>query len=239
MKFAQYAACGIFLTLTAAAQTATTPSASPNAPSQSAPSTTPATSPKLSTLGGDSVKGPEHPLTPEQSKELYIAMGYQKTLEENRTQQLAAQKARAPFIPQDVWDDFDATSAKVDYPTAFYDVYKKYVSTDDATKLIEFANTPAGKSFFDNSPVINRETAQAIQKAQQSVGAEVQARHKDEIEAAVKKYREEHAPKPAPSLGPTTGPNTGSPSGSAAPSGTTTPSTTPAPSTPPATTPQH
>ena len=114
-----------------------------------------------------------------------------------------------------------------------------YIVVPGVAKLIEFAKTPAGKSFFDNSPVINRETAQAIQKAQQSVGAEVQARHKDEIEAAVKKYREEHAPKPAPSLGPTTGPNTGSPSGSAAPSGTTTPSTTPAPSTPPATTPQH
>jgi hypothetical protein len=252
MKFAHYAVCGMFLTLAAAAQTATPPptppAASPAAPAQSAPPMTPGGPPKLSTLGGDAVKGPEHPLTPEQAKELYIAMGYQKNLEDNRAQQMAAQKARAPFIPQDVWDDFDATSAKVDYPTAFYDVYKKYISTEDATKLIEFAKTPAGKAFFDNSPALNRETVQAIQKQQQSVGAEVQARHKDEIEAAVKKYREEHAPKPAPSLGPTTGPTPGSPTGAATPSGATPsptpapaapPATTPPPATPPSTTPQH
>lgn len=205
MKFAQYAVCGIFLTLAASAQTATPPAAAPKPAA-------PASAPKLSTLGGDAVKGPEHPLTAEQAKELYIAMGYQKTLEENRTQQLAAQKSRAPFIPQDVWDDFDATSAKVDYPAAFYDVYKKYLSTEDAAKLIDFAKTPAGKDFFDNSPAINQETVQAIQKAQRTVGQEVQARHKDEIEAAVKKYREEHAPKPAPSLAtPTPGAATTTP----------------------------
>jgi len=224
MKFAQYAVCGIFLTLAASAQTATPP------PAASKPALPAA--PKLTTLGGDAVKAPEHPLTPEQSKELYIAMGYQKNLEDNRVQQLAAQKARAPFIPQDVWDDFEATSAKVDYATAFYDVYKKYISTEDAAKLIEFAKTPAGKDFFDNSPALNRDTVQAIQKAQQQVGQEVQARHNDEIQAAVKKYREEHAPKPAPSL---SSPTPGAASGTATPSTTPTPAPTPAT---PATTPQ-
>jgi hypothetical protein len=227
MKFAQYAVCGMFLTVAAAAQTAPAPAAAPKPAS-------PATAPKLSTLGGDAVKGPEHPLTVEQAKELYIDMGYQKNLEENRAQQFAAQKARAPFIPQDVWDDFEATSAKVDYATAFYDVYKKYISTEDATKLIEFAKTPAGKEFFDNSPALNRDTVQAIQKAQQQVGQEVQARHNDEIQAAVKKYREEHAPKPAPSLAsPTPGaaaPSTPTPAPAATPART--PAATPAPAAP-------
>ena len=38
----------------------------------------------------------------------------------------------------------------------------------------------------------------AIQRQEQQASQQVQARHKDEIEAAMKKYREEHAPKPRP-----------------------------------------
>jgi len=236
MKSLQYAVCGLLLTVAAAAQT------SPASPASQSPAPPPAASSgkpiQLSTLGQSDVKGPEHPLTLDQAKELYVAMGYEKSLEQGREQQLSAQKARAPFIPQDVWDDFDATSKKVDYPTAFYDVYKKYLSADDAAKLIDFSKTAAGKSYFENSPAITRETTAAIQKLQQGVGQEVQGRHKDEIEAAVKKYRDEHAPKPAPSLGPTP-PTPGTaapatpPAGAASPTQPATPPATPPASTPP------
>jgi hypothetical protein len=241
MKSLQYAVCGLLITVAAAAQT------SPAPPASQAPAPAPAASSgkpiQLSTLGQTEVKGPEHPLTPDQAKELYIAMGYEKTLEQGREQQISAQKVRAPFIPQDVWDDFDATSKKIDYPTAFYDVYKKYLSTDDAAKLIDFSKTAAGKAYFENSPAITRETQQAIGKLQQEAGQEVQGRHKDEIEAAVKKYREEHAPKPAPSLGPTS-PTPGAaapatpPAGAATPAKPATPPSTP-PATPPASTPPN
>jgi len=245
MKVLQYVVCGIALTIPAAAQTA-----SPAPASSTTPPATPATAPKpassglqLNTLGGDAVKGPEHPLTLEQSTQIYEVLGYQKQIDQNRTAMLAQQKQRAPFIPQDVWDDLEATSKKVDYPAAFHDVYKKYLSTEDAEKLIEFSKTDAGKHFLENDAAISRESAQAIQKQQQQVGMEVQGRHKDEIDAALKKYREEHQPKPAPSLGGAT-PTPGtaapaSPSGST-PAATPAPSTTPAQSTPPpATTPKN
>ncbi len=232
MKLLQCAACGFFLTLGAVAQTAP-PATTP--PSAAATPSTAASRPQLTTLGGDAVKGPEHPLTLEQMKQLYVAMGYEKALEQNRTAVLAQQKQRAPFIPEDVWDDFDATSRKVDYPSVFLDVYKKYLSTEDAAKLIEFSKTPAGRDFLESTPESSREIAQAVQKQQQQVGQEVQGRHKDEIEAAVKKYREEHQPKPAPTLGPGA-PTT--PSGaSATPSST--PSTAAPSSTPSATTPKN
>jgi hypothetical protein len=225
MKLLQYAVCVFSLTLAAAAQ-----SAQPNtAPAQPAAPPAAAAKPmQLSGLDGDTVKGPEHPLTLEQMKELYVAMGYDKLFDQNRTQMLTAQKARMPFIPQDVWDDLDATSAKVDYPAAFLGVYKKYLSTEDAAKLIEFAKTPAGKAFLANLPAISRETNAAVQKQQQDVSGQVQGRHKDELEAAFKKYQEEHQPKPAPSLGPTSG---AAPPATAKPS---TPATTAAPATPPA-----
>jgi hypothetical protein len=226
MKFLQCALCGFLLSVSAAAQMA------PTTPSTAAPGSQSVT-PKISGLDGDTVKGPEHPLTLDQMKVLYSAMGYEKTISDNLEKMISMQKARAPFIPTDFWDDLDSSFKKIDYSTALYDVYKKYLSTEDATKLIDFSKTSAGQHFFETMPETSREATQAIQKEQQTTGQQVQARHKDEIDAALKKYREEHAPKPAPTPSGTT---------PAAPSGAATPSATPAKpatATPAPTTPQN
>ena len=236
MKFLQYAVCSLVLTLSAAGQM--TP-ASPSAASQSAPSsqsaTPQATTAKITNLDGEEVKGPEHPITLEQMRVLYAAMGYQKSLDENLQKMIAANKQRNTFVPVAFWDDLDSSFKKIDYPTALLEVYKKYISTEDADKLIAFSKTEAGKHFFETLPDTSREGTIAISKQQQQTGTQVQARHKDEIDAARKAYMAEHAPKPTPA--PT-------PSGTAPASPSTppaaAPSTTPAPATPPAsTTPQN
>jgi hypothetical protein len=239
MKVAQYAICGIFLTLTAAAQTATPPSAPASATPPAA-----AAKPHLTTLGGDAVKGPEHPITAEQAKTLYEAMGYQKWLDHNLETMIASGKARNPMVPVAFWDDLNSSFGKIDYATIVFDVYKQYLSTEDAAKLIEFSKTEAGKHYFESVPATSQEVQQAIQRTQGKIGQETQMRHKDEIQAAIKKYQEEHAPKPAPTLG---SPTPAAPSGSTAPAATpaapapATPApATPAPTTPPASTsPQH
>jgi hypothetical protein len=226
MKFLQSAFCGFLLTVTAAAQTAPAPSSAAT-PTPKPAATPQASTPRISSLGGDTVKGPEHPLTLEQMTSLYDAMGYQKLLSERRDAIIAQQKQGAPFIPQDVWDDLQTSWSKIDYPTAFLDVYKKYISTEDAAKLIDFSKTEAGKHYFESVPALTQALSAALVRPQQQVFQEVGARHKDEIEAARKKYQEENAPKPAPSLGPPT------PSGSSAPSSATPPAV---PATPPAST---
>ena len=70
--------------------------------------------------------------------------------------------------------------------------------------MIDFSKTEAGKHFLERLPETSRQVTMAIQKQQQQTGMQVQARHKDEIDAALKKYREEHAPKPAPTPAGTT-----------------------------------
>jgi hypothetical protein len=235
MKFLQCALCGFLLTVTAAAQMApTTPSTAATKPA-TAQSVTPSTSPQISTLGGDAVKAPEHPLTLDQWKVLYAALGYEKQvadLDANREKMIAQNKTRNPYMPDAVWEDLDSSFKKVDYQTSLYDVYKKYLSTEDATKLIEFSKTEAGKDYLANAAALNRDSAMAIQRQQQQVSQEVQARHKDEIEAAMKKARDEHAPKAAPTPAGTAP----GPSGASAPAPTATPvkpaTTTPAPTTP-------
>jgi len=154
MKFLQSALCGLLLSVTAAAQVApTNPSTGTPAQAPASPSATP----KISTLGGDDVKGPEHPLTLDQMKVLYSAMGYEKTIDDNLEKMISMQKARAAFIPTDFWDDIQSSFQKIDYPTALLDVYKKYLSTEDAAKLIDFSKTPAGEHFFESMAETSRE----------------------------------------------------------------------------------
>jgi hypothetical protein len=224
MKFLQSALCGFLLTVTAAAQTA------PTSPSTATPkpATPQATTPAISGLDGEAVKGPEHPLTLDQMKVLYVALGYDKQvadIDANRDKMIAQNKARNPYMPTSVWDDLDASFKKIDYQGALYDVYKKYLSTEDAAKLIDFSKTEAGKDYFANAAALNRESAMTIQKQEQQASQQVQTRHKDEIDAAMKKYRDEHAPKPASTPAGTT---------PATPAGSSTPGASPAPAATPA-----
>ena len=136
MKFLQCALYGFFLASPRPLKQR------PRPPRRKAPaqSTTPAISPRISTLDGDEVKGPEHPLTLDQMKALYVALGYDKQVAEmnaNREKMIAQNKTRNPYMPDAVWQDLDATFSKIDYQAALYDIYKKYLSTEDAAKLIE------------------------------------------------------------------------------------------------------
>ena len=112
MKFLQCALCGFLLTVTAAAQTA------PASPSTTTPkpATSQATSPAISGLDGEAaVKAPEHPLTLDQMKVLYVALGYDNQIAEmnaNRDKMIAQNKTRNPYMPTAVWDDLDASSRK-------------------------------------------------------------------------------------------------------------------------------
>ena len=220
MKILHGAVCGFVLTAAAFGQ-----APAPTTPSSNARPATPSMQ-QMSGMAAEP-KAPEHPLTMEQMKQLYDEMGYGKTMDQTLQTMLTMQKSRAPFIPQDVWDDFEATSKKIDYPTLLLPAYQKYLSTEDAAKAIDFGKTEAGKRFLETIPATSREILMTEQKQQQQVGQEVQARHKDEIEAAVKKYRDEHQPKPAPSLGPV-------PASPSAPSSSpSSPQSSPAPATPP------
>ena len=112
----------------------------------------------------------------------------------------------------------------MDVDTPSVAIYQKYLSTEDAAKIIEFYKTPAGKNYVEAQPALVNELQQSTLKQGQQTFQAAMERHKTEIEAAEKKYQADH---PAPSLGgpqgpaPTTGgaaPKSSAPStGSSAP----------------------
>ncbi len=101
MKFLQCALCGFLLTVTAAAQTAPDEPIHHNAEAGHHTATRPSL-PRSAAWTASEVKGPEHPLTLDQMKVLYVALGYDKQvadMDANREKMIAQNKTRNPYMP--------------------------------------------------------------------------------------------------------------------------------------------
>jgi uncharacterized protein len=251
MKSSKYVWCGALLALPLMAttglqgQTQATPKSTtqgaPSAPTKGAnagsASSGSATSGSASSGSGSAGSAstentpPAHPITVEQTREMYELMGFKKTMNGMLMQTIAMQKQQAPFVPQDVWTDLQTSFDKVDYVSIFQPIYAKYLSQEDAAKALEFYRTPAGRHMLEVMPQLMHDIMLASQQKGQQVGREVIDRHRAEIEAAQKKYQQEHEPQPAaPASGPGTSGPGASPSLKTPPAGTT-PSAPPSGST--------
>jgi uncharacterized protein len=203
----------------AIAQTSTAPHAS--AATQSQPSASSPSNRSIGTLTPGAPTPPAHPITLEQTRELLDLMNYKQMEQNNWSQMIAMNRQAAPFIPEDVWTDVQTNINGIDYPSVMQPIYAKYLSQEDAAKALEFYRTPAGKRVLQSMPPMLGEGVAAAQLKGRQAGRDAIEKHRTEIEAAQKKYQEEHAPKTAPAPG------------NATPSQPGSPSTTPAPATPP------
>jgi hypothetical protein len=225
MKFLPTALCGVLLVLpctacSAFAQSSTNSggAAAKTQPQSAAPSNRP-----ISPLTPGASTPPANPITLQQTRELLSLMDYKKIEDNNWSQMITMNRQAAPFIPEDVWTDVQSNVNAIDYPSVMQPIYAKYLSQEDAAKALEFYRTPAGKRVLQSMPPMLAEGVAASQQKGRQAGRDAIEKHRPEIEAAQKKYQEEHAPKTAPAPG-------GS-SATPAPSQPASPSTTPA--TPP------
>ena len=236
MKSSKYVWYGALLALPLMAtsglqgQTSATPKSA--APKSAAPgaATAPATGANAASSASTQATPPAHPITIDQTREMYDLMGFKNTMNGMLMQTIAMQKQAAPFVPEDVWTDLQTSFGNVDYVSIFQPIYAKYLSQEDAAKSLEFYRTPAGHHMLEVMPPLMHDIMLASQQKGQQVGREVIDRHRTEIEAAQKKYQQEHEPQPAaPASGPgASGPGTNGPA-------TSGPGTSPSPRTPPAT----
>ena len=192
------------------------------AKSQTAPAGTPPSNRPITPLTPGVPAPPAHPITLQQTRELLDLMNYKQIEENNWAQMIAMNRRAAPFIPEDVWTDVQSNINAIDYPGLIQPIYAKYLSQEDAAKALAFYSTPAGKRVLQSFPPMLGESVAAVQQKGRQAGREAIEKHRPEIEAAQKKYQEEHAPK--------TSPAPGTPSTTPAPAS---PSTTPPPSTKP------
>ncbi len=224
MKVVSSALCGILLALplgSAVAQTGSSTAGAASTPHQSGatPASPHAASPSersIGTLDPNAPPPPAHPITAAQTKQLLDLMQFKKTEDRNWSQMITMNKQAAPFIPNDVWTDVQSGIDGIDYSALVQPIYARYLSEDDATKALAFYSTPAGQRVLQAMPSILGESAAASQQKGRQVGRDAIEKHRTEIEAAQKKYQEEHAPAGGPGSAPGAGPGSGAGAGAGA-----------------------
>jgi primase-polymerase (primpol)-like protein len=113
-----------------------------------------------------------------------------------------------PFMPQDVIDDLTKSLENADLNAQAKTIYPKYISTEDASKIIEFYKTPTGQRMVAAQPEMTTEMQRSSIQIAQQTAKDVIERHKPEIEAAQQKYIQERQSQAKPSLNsPGTTPN--------------------------------
>jgi hypothetical protein len=180
MRILQTAACTVVLTVSAFAQQAATPAT----PKPASPATQ-----QPSAAAEPTIPPPAHPITASQIKEMQELTGaaaMKKRIVANAMQYYRS--SFPPYIPQDVVDDLDKSLQNADLESHAAEIYPKYISTEDATKIIDFYKSPAGQHLITAQPYMMTEMQRSAVQIAQQTAKDVIERHKPEIEAAQQKY---------------------------------------------------
>ena len=189
MRVIYAASCFLLLSTVAIAQQPAPAPATGDATAQAAPAVTP----------------PAHPITLEQTTKMFELMDFQHTMDSIMNQMISMQSRQVPFMPTSVWDDFRDTFKKTDFVTLFLPVYQKYLSEEDAAKSLEFYETPSGRRMLRAMPLMMGDISTIAGQKGQEIGQAVVQRHMDEIQAAAKKYQQDHPSPDQPSSAPGAG----------------------------------
>ena len=140
---------------------------------------------------------PAHPITKAQVDEIrLLTKSHQLSVQVLRMSFARLRKNLPPYWPEDVIDDLEARLEAINYEPIEIQAYQRNLSTEDAAEIIAFYKSPAGQHLADATPEITREIAANAGKMGRQVMQEVLAKHAGEIEAAAKKYQQEHATQP-------------------------------------------
>jgi len=144
---------------------------------------------------------PAHPVTVAQVYRILELTGANTLRREMLDGMLPHLKEMMPYMPQDVILDIQRSLGSADYEGAMVRAFQQRLSTEDAAAMIAFYESPAGRHVVAVMPRVLDESRDDAAELGQQVMIEVIRRHKDEIDAAARLYRDEH-PQPAPGVGP-------------------------------------
>jgi len=144
---------------------------------------------------GENVQ-PAHPVTAAQVHEILELTGTNTQKREMLDGLLPHLKEMMPWMPSDVVGDLERTLGTADFEGAMVRSFQQHLSTEEAAQIIAFYKSPAGRRMIAVMPAALNEGRDGVAELGQQVTMEVMQRHKDEIDAAAKVYRESHPPAP-------------------------------------------
>ena len=135
---------------------------------------------------------PAHPVTAAQVVEILQLTGTDPMRRQMLDDMLPYLKQMMPYLPESVAEDFQQSLGEADFQGAMVEAFQKRLSMEDAAQIIAFYKTDVGRRMIAVMPSILNEGQNAGAELGQRVMFAVIQRHKEEIDAAAKKYHEEH-----------------------------------------------
>jgi len=146
-------------------------------------------------LGAQSLaKTPEHPVTPEQVKQMMAITHATDRMRDGIHKMIAQQKSALPYFPEGFWADFEAEMAKVDWVAVATPIYQKYLSTEDADKAIAFYSTESGQRSLDSSMAVVEEMQMKGFELGKAAGEKLGEKYQAEIQENARKMQQSSAP---------------------------------------------
>ena len=115
-------------------------------------------------------------------KKMFEVSGTQESFKASIKQMFVMFKQQNANVPDSLWAEFQNEFLKTsidDIVTMLSPVYQKYLTQNDLEKIINFYQTPVGKKYAENTPLLMRESMQVGQQWGMKIGQDFQKKLKD------------------------------------------------------------
>jgi hypothetical protein len=137
--------------------------------------------------------GPQHPVTAAQVREILTITNSTDVKRQMMENLLPLMQQMMPYMPDNVVADFQHSLELANFDAVLLRTFQAKLSQQDAAEIIAFYQSPAGKHMLALMPQIQNDWQEAGEALGQKVMLDVMARHQTEVDAAKKKYEQEHA----------------------------------------------
>ncbi len=139
---------------------------------------------------------PAHPVTTEQVRRLMSETHTTDLMQSAMHTMIEQQRQTTPMLPAGFWADFEVEMAKIDWVAIATPVYQKYLSQDDAEKMIAFYGTEAGQHAIMVSSAVMNEMSQKGFELGKDIGTRVGMKYAEEIQRNMQNARPATPPQP-------------------------------------------
>jgi uncharacterized protein len=115
-------------------------------------------------------------------KKMFEVSGTEETYKAALKQIIGMFKQQHSNVPEAVWADFEkefSSTSLTSLVEMLSPVYQKYMTKDDLQKMVEFYQTPVGKKYAANTPLIMQESMQIGQQWGMKIGQQFQEKLKE------------------------------------------------------------
>ena len=115
-------------------------------------------------------------------RKMFDVSGSENSYKTVITQMVTLFKQQYPAVSEEIWNEFEdefLSTSLDELVDKLVPVYRKYLTIQDLLEIIDFYQTPAGRKFAKNTPLIMQESMEIGKEWGMEIGRELDAKLKE------------------------------------------------------------